>query len=332
MMAMKFGTELVSAKFSIKVGDKMTMWRIKIQPNGTPNWADAGNIGAILEKLPGATTEPPLDIRVTISIVDKDGSKKSSKAGSVKTTNQTWGLFCFIKHQALQDLPNVLPDDTLSIMFEIRINRNPSTFVSGCIDGTQKTCSRAGNEETNIAKYTNDMGNVFHSGKFTDVTITCQDQEFNCHKAILAERSSVFEAMFTHGMKEAMESSVTIKDMDADTCQQMLQFIYSNKVEDLESNAENLLVAADKYDLKELKVLCEDHLCAKLSQDNVLDILVLADIHCASTLRSWALQFVADNRKKIVAKKEWRGKLTKYPELMEEIIDIIAQSEPERIP
>ena len=78
--------------------------------------------------------------------------------------------------------------------------------------------------------------------------------------------------------------------------------------------------------MKGLKILTENQLSASLNIDNVMTLLVLADIHCASNLRSLALKFVADNRKQIVAKKEWRGKLTKYPELMEEIIDIIAQS------
>ena len=87
----------------------------------------------------------------------------------------------------------------------------------------------------------------------------------------------------------------------------------------------SLLMAAEKYDLMELKQKCEASLSHDLDVDNVLDMLVLADLYRASNLRDLALKFVADNRKIIMSQKEWRGKLTKYPEIMEDIIDILAK-------
>jgi hypothetical protein len=40
-----------------------------------------------------------------------------------------------------------------------------------------------------------------------------------------------------------------------------------------------------------------------------LDLLVLADLHGASTVRSLALKFIVDNGKEIVAQAGWRDKL-----------------------
>ena len=75
------------------------------------------------------------------------------------------------------------------------------------------------------------MGNVFHGGKFTDVTIVCQGREFPCHKAILLTgRPPVFEAMFSHNMKEAQEGEVDIVDVDPGTFKRMLEFIYTGQV------------------------------------------------------------------------------------------------------
>ena len=39
------------------------------------------------------------------------------------------------------------------------------------------------------------------------------------------------------------------------------------------------------------------------------DLLVLADLHGASTVRSLALKFIVDNGKEIVAQTGWRDKL-----------------------
>ena len=126
-------------------------------------------------------------------------------------------------------------------------------------------------------------------------------------------------------MREKNEDRVEIKDIDADTFNEMIIFIYSGKAKNLQQNAASLLMAAEKYDLMELKQKCEVSLSHDLDIDNVLDTLVLADLYRASNLRDLALKFVADNRKIIMSQKEWREKLTKNPEIMADIIAILAK-------
>ena len=177
------------------------------------------------------------------------------------------------------------------------------------------------NDEASAQNYMENMENIFDAGKFTDVTIVCPGgTEFQCHKAILAGRSTVFEAMFTHEMKERRDNKVDIQDTDADTLREMLVYIYSNRVRNLEGKAAKLLVAAEKYNLRELKQICEDKLCLSLNEDNMLDLLILADLHCASNLRSLALRFFSDHGKNIVSQKECKEKLSS--ELMWDIINV----------
>ena len=107
--------------------------------------------------------------------------------------------------------------------------------------------------------------------------------------------------MFTHDMEENRNSKVDIVDLDGDTVHDMIVYIYSGKVTHMEDKATGLLSAAEKYDLKELKTMCETALCDTITQDNVLDLLVLADLHGACTLRSLALKFIVDNGKEIVS-------------------------------
>ena len=142
---------------------------------------------------------------------------------------------------------------------------------------------------------------MLRQSKFSDCVVACEGREFRCHKNILASRSTVFDAMFTHDMEENRNSKVDIVDLDGDTVHDMIVYIYSGKVTDMEDKATGLLSAAEKYDLKELKTMCETALCDTITQDNVLDLLVLADLHGACTLRSLALKFIVDNGKEIVS-------------------------------
>ena len=46
---------------------------------------------------------------------------------------------------------------------------------------------------------------------------------------------------------------------------------------------------------------------------SVPDLLVLADLHGAATVRSLALKFIVDNGREIVAQAGWRDKLKVSP-------------------
>lgn len=138
----------------------------------------------------------------------------------------------------------------------------------------------------------------------------------------------MFEAMFTHDMKENKDSKVDIVDFDGDTVHDMIIYIYSGKVSDLEGKATCLLSAAEKYMLKELKQMCETSLCENINTENVLDLLVLADLHGASTVRQLALKFIVDNGKEIVSQPGWRDKLKVYPEIMADMFEAMTKTMP----
>lgn len=71
---------------------------------------------------------------------------------------------------------------------------------------------------------------------------------FKAHKAILAARSPVFAAMFEHAMEESRANRVEITDVEPDTLAEVLRFIYTGRVVDLDNpnSAQDLLAAADK--------------------------------------------------------------------------------------
>ena len=58
--------------------------------------------------------------------------------------------------------------------------------------------------------------------------------------------------MFKTGMTEVNTGQVVIKDLKEATLKQLLEFIYTGKVAELEDHLEMLLYAADKYQITDL--------------------------------------------------------------------------------
>ncbi|XP_033209274.1 TD and POZ domain-containing protein 1-like [Belonocnema kinseyi] len=135
---------------------------------------------------------------------------------------------------------------------------------------------------------------------FTDVKIICQDQVFSAHKLFLVARSPVFQAMFEHNMKESQEHKITITDIEPEIIDHLLQFIYTDTVEDLkEGQAEKLLAAADKYALERLKRICIKEIAKSIKDvQEGFDLLATAEKYNMPDFRAIVLDFVQKNFKK----------------------------------
>ena len=330
-MEAEHGTVLQSKEFCIKIGDAITDWYIDIYPNGHDYDGSLKHIGIYLVR--DTDTKFYSDANFILSLIDSNGSKRYSASYSLtlpeseaKANNfhgMAYGFPLFISHTELRDDRDLIPDDTLTIMCELTINGGGVSLVDS---GPSSILVPAGNEETGTWNYMGDMREVFKDGKFTDAFIVCQEKEltavFPCHKAILAGRSQVFEAMFSPNFKEGMENKVEVVDVAADVLEEMLRFIYCGGVKNLKDGAANILVAAEKYALVDLKQMCEESLCVHMTVENVLDMMDLSDLHNAANLRATALKFIVENAKEVSAQKEWRERI---PGVMVDIIDAIIQ-------
>lgn len=167
-----------------------------------------------------------------------------------------------------------------------------------------------------------------------DVSIFVEDSKFGAHKAILAARSKVFEAMFSHEMSEKLNSSFEIKDLRPKTVETMLRFIYTDKVDnmDLKESAPELFAAAEKYDLKRLKEICITYMQKNVEIGNVSKMLEVADIYSILDLKKRALQFVASHRQNVKNLEEFKILIAERPHLMIEFLDILDDSDNQENP
>lgn len=164
------------------------------------------------------------------------------------------------------------------------------------------------------------MGALFDNAQYGDVTFVLENTTFLAYKGILATRSPVFEAMFRNNLTESQQGRVVISDIDDKTFEVLLRFIYTGDLENLNTTAFDLLLAAaDKYRLDDLKEHCEMELCRALTVETLPKLLVLADLHCAAKLKTTAIQFVKTNHA-VLGTEDWLTTMKNYPELSNDIM------------
>lgn len=134
---------------------------------------------------------------------------------------------------------------------------------------------------------------LFNNEKFSDFTlVTAEAKEIPVHKNILSIRSPVFETMMETKMRENKECKATIDDIGEKALFEFLRFVYCGRVEGIDEEARELLYAATKYDVSDLKPLCVVSLAEHLSLANVIDTMMLADLHGEKYLKKFCIDFV----------------------------------------
>lgn len=113
---------------------------------------------------------------------------------------------------------------------------------------------------------------MFEDDVLADFEIHTNDKQMlKAHKAILAARSPVFYAMLCNDSQESQIRSVKIGEFDSMVIRELLRFIYCNRVEGLRKVDRELVFAAHKYQLDDLKQMCIDSITSTLDLDNVLE-------------------------------------------------------------
>ncbi|KAI5010349.1 hypothetical protein ZWY2020_012486 [Hordeum vulgare] len=109
------------------------------------------------------------------------------------------------------------------------------------------------------------LATLLEGKKGADVTFKVQGEVFPAHKNLLAVRSAVFDAEFYGPMADKGAHDITIDDMEPAVFKAFLHFIYTDSMpsmDDLDGDdrremVKHLLVAANKYAMGRMKMICE---------------------------------------------------------------------------
>lgn len=166
----------------------------------------------------------------------------------------------------------------------------------------------------------NDFEKLFANKEFSDIIVMADEKKFHLHKCILANKSPVFKAMFTHDLNIKNRSTIDIKGIKWEILEEFFRFIYTGQFERIEKIACEILDAAEKFSVSELKTYCEKVMCDNLTEDTAILYLNSAQINNAEKLKWKAVEFIAIRLRDYIEKPEFQSYRILHPEMFNEIV------------
>ena len=119
------------------------------------------------------------------------------------------------------------------------------------------------------------------------------------------KRSAVFKALLAADMKERKSSRIELKNVKLATRRKLLYYLYNGRMKERqeESDLLGLIALADQYDMAGLKSLCTAGLAARVTEDNYLEVMNMAQLHNMPLLKAAAVDYIAANAGRLVQEK-----------------------------
>lgn len=183
-------------------------------------------------------------------------------------------------HFTVQDL-DVLKDNKLYVPFKIL--KAGEVKIDSCLDKQ--------------VKMEHDFRALLKDPVGSDFVIESSDGlKFQVHQIVLSMQSEVFYAMLKENTAEKQNAYVKLVDVNSEDLANVLEFIYTGTIQDLSTcNCNNLILLADRYDLKDLFVLAQHALCEQLTPDNAIELLIVADMCNSYYVKETILKFIKDH-------------------------------------
>ncbi|XP_047057558.1 BTB/POZ and MATH domain-containing protein 2-like [Lolium rigidum] len=266
-------------------------WCIRYYPDGRdgPTEDNKDAITLVLELVEMDPNEERARVSCTISIFDWRTKRFSSLVAFTEKFSNADCLVTRTIDRATVEASDYVVDDRLTLKCAMTVIKEPYVLEDHI--------------EVPPSDITEQLGKLLDAKEGADVTFEVQGEELPAHKLVLAMRSPVFKALLYGPMKEKDSNRVIIDDMQPAIFKVLLHFIYTDSLppkmdDDLEGDdkkevTRHLLVAADRYAMERLKLMCENILCKDLDAESVATVLALADQHSCSGLKDACIRFIA---------------------------------------
>ena len=274
-------------------------WALQVYPGGSSN-ATEGQVSAYLAHL----SNEAITVGNDVNVVDKFGKQMTHHTLSndeFNATNKSWGWADFFSRSDIMDKSqNILDSNgTLTVVVSIEDEEEPTTaFVPK-------------NPFANI------LEEMFNDEDTADVCFevsTAGEKEdddgknkrvktatpFYAHSLILKKRSPMLAAICGSNDSSGVVTA-TVNDVKPEIFQHLLSYVYGGSVpeEELKAHAKDIVDAADKYSIVNLKLEAEAAYVEStdISVDNAMDNLLYADSRNCALLKEAVMNFLADNHR-----------------------------------
>ena len=135
--------------------------------------------------------------------------------------------------------------------------------------------------------------------------------------------------MFQTEMQEKRDGIININNFDIEDVNQLIGYMYTGKVEEGFSRYEVLLQLANQYEVLDLVLFCANKMSRNLSPENALEYGIFGDMHNSDILIKKSAKYIHANinMKECLHQEDWMLKMKTSPNLMSEIMKVMADSE-----
>ncbi|KAL6659091.1 hypothetical protein ACP70R_003131 [Stipagrostis hirtigluma subsp. patula] len=314
------GNFIRSAAFAVGGYD----WCLRFYPEGDTGGDCEGYVAVYLELLSGKSEVRALCSFELVEVstgtrwgweVDSPGLFSTIDMSKEKNS---WGQPCFMEIKELEE-SLYLRNDRLVIECQVAVIKPPRVTETTTVSMAQMPpLDLLGN-----------FKKLLEAGKGVDVTFRVNGEVFAAHKIVLAVRSPVFMAQLYGPVGEENRDCITVEDMQPAVFKALIHFIYTDSLpamDNLDRGDKNemvmhLLIAADRYDMERLKLICEGILCESLDVETVATILSLADQHNSTKLKDACIEYMnsSDRMDEVVASQGYQYLKRACPDV---IVDI----------
>ncbi|KAF8720546.1 hypothetical protein HU200_023802 [Digitaria exilis] len=314
------GHRIRSRPFTLTAGG--SSWRIYYYPNGDQSDA-AEFISVYLELDLDQGVAESVEAQAKFSLLDQTGVPVRSH--SEMTQMRKWskgdggfGYRKFINRAWLEESGH-LKDDCFTIRFDVFVPKE------------LRTEDRAvGPVLVDVPPFDLHLHleRLLAARTGADVTFEVAGETIRAHR--------FFETELFGPMKESADTTVIrVDDMEAEVFRALLGFIYTDTLQDCPAveeaaMAQHLLVAADRYNLDRLKLICEDNLCMHIDTGSVVTILALAEQHHCHGLKQACFHFLSSplNLNAVMATDGFEHLTRSCPSVLKELMSNIAARVP----
>ena len=280
---------IVSPKFTCN-GHQWELW---VYPGGV-NQAEEGQVSFFLSNLSNET----ITTRYVIKVVDKFGNKKKESLSANKhdftADSKSWGWPNFVSRSVILDESQNILDSNGTLTVVVSMEEEPTdAFVPN--NPFIKMMQEMFNDH-NTADICFEVSNSSEGKRETRNTKS--SISFYAHRLIIQKCAPILAALCGSNDSDGVVTA-QVNDINPETFSHLLSYVYGRTIpeDELKANAKDIIDAADKYSIINLKLAAEAAYVesTNISVDNAMDNLLYADSMNLALLKEAVMDFLAEN-------------------------------------
>ena len=168
-----------------------------------------------------------------------------------------------------------------------------------------------------------DFGNIVGDPQYADLRFITEGRTLFAHRAVLEARSKYFRSMFRSGMMESFVVNGKPTDVvvpDRFVCLlRMMIFIYTDVLpEGTDTALLEDLVTADRYQIQDMRCLCENMIVP--TRDNWMELLKIADALNSTRIRLETIGFIRNHLGEAFFSGSVEESFEQFPDVLETVM------------